>query len=140
MKKERTTRVSLGEDRIVRRQRSDGQLVPATGQTDWKYLDAMTEKDIHGAASADPDARPRTPQELGAARKVYETDVRAIRLKRNLSQSAFARRYGLALHALQEWEQGRRRPNRYARLLLRIIDKEPDAVERALERERYAQA
>ena len=49
-----------------------------------------------------------------------------------MSQAAFANRYGLALNALQDWEQGRRPPNRYARILLTVIDKEPDAVERAL--------
>ncbi len=59
-------------------------------------------------------------------------DVRAIRLRRKMSQAAFANRYGLALNALQDWEQGRRPPNRYARILLAVIDKEPEAVERAL--------
>lgn len=61
-------------------------------------------------------------------------DVRLIRRKRNLSQAAFAHRYGFALSALRDWEQGRRRPERSARILLRVIEREPEAVERALAR------
>lgn len=61
-------------------------------------------------------------------------DVRAIRRKRKLSQAAFANRYGFALSALRDWEQGRRRPERSARILLRVIEREPKAVERALSR------
>jgi putative transcriptional regulator len=49
-----------------------------------------------------------------------------------LSQAAFARRFGLDVTALQAWEQGRRQPDRTARLLLTIIAREPEAVQRAL--------
>jgi putative transcriptional regulator len=61
-------------------------------------------------------------------------DVRAIRRRQKLTQSAFARRYGFALSALRDWEQGRRQPERSARILLRVIEHEPEAVERALAR------
>jgi len=61
-------------------------------------------------------------------------DVRAIRRKQKLTQSAFAYRYGFALSALRDWEQGRRQPERSARILLRVIEREPEAVERALAR------
>ena len=37
-----------------------------------------------------------------------------------------------ALSALRDWEQGRRRPERSARILLKIVEKEPEAVTRAL--------
>ena len=63
-----------------------------------------------------------------------QIDVRSIRRKRKLSQAAFASRYGFALSALRDWEQGRRRPERSARILLRVIEREPKAVERALAR------
>ena len=36
------------------------------------------------------------------------------------------------MRALQEWEQGRRVPDRAARVLLTVIDREPEAVVRAL--------
>ena len=61
-----------------------------------------------------------------------EIDVRSIRRHLGLTQAEFASRYGFALTALRDWEQGRRRPERSARVLLRVIEREPEAVERAL--------
>jgi len=59
-------------------------------------------------------------------------DVRKIRRRLGLSQEAFARKYGFALSAVRDWEQGRRSPERSARILLKVVDKEPEAVSRAL--------
>jgi len=59
-------------------------------------------------------------------------DVRRIRTRLGLSQEAFAAKYGFALSAVRDWEQGRRRPERSARILLKIVEREPDAVSRAL--------
>jgi putative transcriptional regulator len=59
-------------------------------------------------------------------------DVRKIRARLGLSQEAFAERYGFALSAVRDWEQGRRRPERSARILLKIVEREPEAVTRAL--------
>ena len=65
--------------------------------------------------------------------KVPESiDVPAVRRKLGLSQKEFAMRFGFSLATLQNWEQGHRAPEGPARALLTIIDKEPDAVERAL--------
>ena len=50
----------------------------------------------------------------------------------HLSQEAFAKRFGFTVAAVQEWEQGRRKPSRSARLLLAMIEREPDAVGRVL--------
>ena len=59
-------------------------------------------------------------------------DVKKIRTRLGLSQQAFAATYGFALSAVRDWEQGRRRPERSARILLKIVQKEPEAVTRAL--------
>ena len=59
-------------------------------------------------------------------------DVKKIRNRLGLSQAAFAATYGFALSAVRDWEQGRRRPERSARILLKIVQKEPEAVTRAL--------
>jgi putative transcriptional regulator len=59
-------------------------------------------------------------------------DVRKIRRRIGLSQEAFAETYGFALSAVRDWEQGRRKPERSARILLKIVEKEPEAVTRAL--------
>jgi putative transcriptional regulator len=59
-------------------------------------------------------------------------DVAAIRNRLGLSQAEFAARFGFKLDAVQNWEQGRRRPEGAARALLRVIEREPEAVQRAL--------
>ena len=56
----------------------------------------------------------------------------AIRRRMKLSRQRFADRFGLDARAVQEWEQGRRVPDRAARVLLTVIDRDPDAVVRAL--------
>ena len=59
-------------------------------------------------------------------------DVAAIRKRTGLSQTRFAERFGFAVSTVRDWEQGRRQPDRSARILLTVIEKEPDAVKRAL--------
>jgi putative transcriptional regulator len=59
-------------------------------------------------------------------------EIRQIRLATGLSRAEFARRYALDVRALQEWEQGRRRPDRAARAYLTVIARRPKAVEEAL--------
>ena len=58
--------------------------------------------------------------------------IRALRKRLKLSRQKFADRFGLDARALQDWEQGRRVPDRSARVLLTVIDREPEAVVRAL--------
>ena len=60
------------------------------------------------------------------------TDVKAVRKRLGLSQAAFAARFGFSVGTLRDWEQKRRRPDGPARVLLTVIDREPEAVERAL--------
>jgi putative transcriptional regulator len=59
-------------------------------------------------------------------------DVAAIRKRTKLSQNAFAAKFGIAPATLKDWEQHRREPEGPARTLLLVIDKEPEAVTRAL--------
>jgi putative transcriptional regulator len=63
-----------------------------------------------------------------------EVDVKALRKRLGYSQAQFSRRFGFAIDALQDWEQHRRMPDRTARILLKVIEREPDAVSRALAR------
>lgn len=60
-------------------------------------------------------------------------DVRAIRARAQLSQEAFARRFGFAISAIRDWEQGRRTPEGPARTLLLIVDRHPALVEAVLD-------
>ena len=61
-----------------------------------------------------------------------DVDVVRIRRKLKLSQSEFATRFGIAPGTLRDWEQKRKRPEGPARVLLMVIEREPDAVQRAI--------
>ncbi|MGE0577106.1 helix-turn-helix domain-containing protein [Reyranella sp.] len=61
-----------------------------------------------------------------------EVDVRAIRKRLALTRVEFANRFGFSTDAVKEWETGRRVPDRSARVLLKIVELEPEAVRRAL--------
>jgi len=61
-----------------------------------------------------------------------DVDVRAVRAATGLSRTEFARRFALDPRALQDWEQGRRRPDRAARAYLTVIARHPETVAEAL--------
>jgi putative transcriptional regulator len=60
-------------------------------------------------------------------------DVRAIRSRLGLTQEAFAAQFGFSVRTLRHWEQGRRTPEGSARAYLVVIERDPDAVVRALQ-------
>lgn len=95
-----------------------------------RRLDAMSDADVTAAAEADPD----TPTPTGALLDWVEAAARIkrIRAARGLSQAEFADVFGLPAGTLRDWEQGRRRPDRAALAYLRVIEREPEAVLRAL--------
>ena len=59
-------------------------------------------------------------------------DIKIIRIGMGLTRAEFARKYDLDARALQDWEQGRRKPDRAARAYLKVIAHQPKAVEKAL--------
>ena len=61
-----------------------------------------------------------------------EIDVRRIRQKLAMTQKGFANYFGVNLRTVQDWEQGRRVPSGASRNFLFVIDREPEAVHRAL--------
>ena len=63
-----------------------------------------------------------------------KVDVKKIRRQLGLSQELLRANLCFALSAVRDWEQGRRKPERSARILLKIVEREPDAVSRALAR------
>jgi putative transcriptional regulator len=54
--------------------------------------------------------------------------IRALRERFGLSQPKFAALMGVSVATLRNWEQGRRRPEGSARVLLRIVESNPQAV------------
>ena len=59
-------------------------------------------------------------------------DVKAVRQRLGKSQAEFARMIGVSVSTLQNWEQGRRRPEGPARALLQVAATNPEAVAAAL--------
>jgi putative transcriptional regulator len=65
-------------------------------------------------------------------RKTADLDVAAIRRRTGASQACFARSIGIAVSTLRNWEQGRRRPEGPARVLLALLDRNPRVVQELL--------
>jgi putative transcriptional regulator len=61
-----------------------------------------------------------------------EVDVKRIRTKTGMSQAEFARAFCINPRTLQEWEQGRRKPDATTRAYLAVIAKNREAVLDAL--------
>jgi putative transcriptional regulator len=56
--------------------------------------------------------------------------VRAIRKRAAKSVREFERRFGIPAATINNWEQGRRKPDAVGRLLLRTIEAAPEVVEK----------
>lgn len=105
------------------------------GNTDWKRVNSMTEKEVMAAAKSDPDARPLTAAQLKKFKRVQapkEVNIKMIRHKLHLSQGQFAYYFGVSIRTIQEWEQHRRIPTATARNFLKVIECNPKAVQKAL--------
>lgn len=68
----------------------------------------------------------------GAAVVHAPVDPREIRTRAKLTQAEMAPMMGMSLSGYRKWEQGARRVSGPAAALLRVIEKEPAAVQRAL--------
>ena len=67
----------------------------------------------------------RKPSRVFAA---AEPNARKIRELYGLSQEKFASLMGISVATLRNWEQGRRKPEGAAKVLLRVAAKHPEAV------------
>ena len=59
-------------------------------------------------------------------------EIQKARKSLGLSQDQFAVAFGVSASTLRKWEQGQRSPTGAAKTLLKIIEREPKAVVRAL--------
>ena len=124
---------------IVRRTRADLDIKKL--KVDWTMVDATTDAEIDAQIAADPDTSPAwTDAELARASWVFPwpapDDIRGLRKRLGLTQERFATRFGFSVETIRNYEQGHRRPTGPARVLLRVIAREPEAVARALADER----
>lgn len=85
------------------------------------------------AATNEAAAYLRGEVELTTVEVVPEhVDVAALRKRLDMSQAEFSATFGFAKSAIRDWEQKRRQPERSARVLLKVIEKNPKAVFDAL--------
>ena len=127
------SRARLRDDGVVVQIMDDGNEAPIESKTDWARVDAMTDEDIARAVADDPDAAPLlTDEQLAKMKVVWPADIAATRRRLGLSQTEFAAWFGISPGTLRNWEQGRRVPEGPARVLLRVIEREPEAVRRAI--------
>ena len=82
--------------------------------------------------SAKQIAQHRSELPMKVVRVVPDVDVRAILEGQDLTREQFAERYGLQVRAIQEWEQGRRKPEPAVRAYMIVIKNQPAAVRKAL--------
>ncbi|MDZ7718902.1 MAG: NadS family protein [Balneolaceae bacterium] len=59
---------------------------------------------------------------------IEEPDVAAIREKYDMTQKEFSMLLGISVGTLRNWEQGRRKPQGPAKVLLKIAEKRPKAI------------
>ena len=93
-----------------------------------KVADSNRSEGAESDATAESSALPtrfgvHIPQEI---------DVKAIRTKLGMTQLEFASRFGFSIKTLQQWEQKQRVPEGPTRAYLFVIDRDPQAVQRAL--------
>ena len=65
-------------------------------------------------------------------RVVDPNEIKQARKRLGLSQEQFADVFGVSASTLRKWEQGQYAPSGAAKELLKVIEREPDAVLRAL--------
>jgi len=121
--------------RIVKRTRADLDL----SKVDWARVARTTDKEIAAQIAADADTAPAfTDRELRRAKRAVPAGgsrkVKSLRRRLGLSQQQFADRFGFSVETIRNYEQGHRTPAGPARVLLQVIESEPDAVTRALSR------
>ena len=85
-----------------------------------------------GLAEALAYARSEGDESRYQVHHAADLDVRAIRAKLDMTQEEFAAAFAVPIRTLRGWEQQRRKPDAPARTLLRVIERDPDAVRRAL--------
>jgi putative transcriptional regulator len=107
----------------------------------WSRLRVKTNEQVLAKARADSDALPvedRKVKGLGPVGRV--SSIKRTRWKLGLSQTEFAKAFGIPVGTLRDWEQHRRAPDLAARSYLQVIANEPEAVRRALSKSRPERA
>jgi putative transcriptional regulator len=94
---------------------------PTLGQD---LLQAMSEAVAHARGDATGYVEHRI--------EIQANEVKHARERLGMSQDVFAKAFGVSSSTLRKWEQGQRKPAGPARTLLRVIERQPKAVLKAL--------
>ncbi|HVJ03817.1 MAG TPA: transcriptional regulator [Sphingomonas sp.] len=92
----------------------------------------MDTEDFNGIVAGLSDAIAYAKGDTSRGRVVSPIDVKAIRKATRKTQGQFATAYHLPIGTLRDWEQNRRQPDAPARVLLSMIQAEPETVERLI--------
>jgi DNA-binding transcriptional regulator YiaG len=96
----------------------------------WSVCAVSTTEDLHLLASELAVMNVELRRKLPVS--ATDVDIAEMRARRGLSQREYADLLGLDVRTLQNWEQGRHRPDPAAVSLMRIFDRAPDTVGEAL--------
>ena len=103
------------------------QAIAEGGYIDREKFESFTDADIERMIDEDPDLAPRTE----TLQPYFET--RGVRLKLGLTQQKFARKFGIPVTAIREWERNGTPTDPVLQALLRILDRIPEPALRALD-------
>jgi len=103
---------------------------PRLTERERQDLDAMAPEEIDARAAADLDNPPITDAEFDRARSAGV--VKQVRARTGLSQAEFAKRFHINPARLRDLEQARTTCDSALLAYLRVIDRAPIAVEKAL--------
>lgn len=95
-------------------------------------MTAFGKKLIQSAKEAQAFARGEADVSNYRIRVPQEINIKALRTRIGMTQADFANRFGFPIATLRDWEQNRRKPDQSARVLLAVIDHDPDFVQSAL--------
>jgi putative transcriptional regulator len=130
MSKKSIKTIRLNPDGQVIEIKSNQEEQMLVGQTQWKIVEALEEEEIEKAARSDLDNPVLSEKELQSFSPI--PNIKQIRARLQLSQRQFAQKFQLSLKTVQDWEQGRSQPDQAARILLKVIAVNPEAVTEAL--------
>src|SRR5437899_13102421 len=97
------------------------------GRFNKEKFDSFTDADIERMIDEDPDLAPRNET------LVPLLEARDVRRKLGLSQQKFAKKLGLALATVRQWERDETPVDPVLQALLRILDRIPEPALRALD-------
>ena len=95
----------------------------------------MKDEDFDGLLESIDQARAFARGERVEGLKVHAgrpIDIVAVRRRTGLTQEEFSRQIGVSTATLRNWEQGRRKPEGPARILLAMLARDPAIVARTL--------